>query len=456
MLITSSALLTILFSFQSAAGAEKNCLDPKVISAVKEKVAIPYDDLSSFDPCDENTDAYKLLHSLVLLKNLKLADGDLRRPLNQDILQNDFWAYFVNRASTIINESEFDSTCLRGAMAYVYSSQNDGNVHLCPVFYVNWINAYDRAYTMLHEARHFAGYTHVTCNRGPNTGKEGFCDTSIDEKGSYAVTVESLTKMAVLVDGLTPAAKFLLKTTAINWTDTSFNEVVLPQGFRATYLVGDDHKGYIYNGANLSEVPSFEKAKVISRDASLLVFPEDKSDSFTVDFYSKNFDHLPVLGVAAIDYNNMKVAERPTFVDVINANYLTSLAYDSLLEAKMAEEKEFTKVRLEFSPKAIFLGSELTQNNRDSVYVLSNKDEMYKVSFQAGLGGVEKVENVSAGYRALIMFNDQRLGLTDSGEVKVEKNGIWSSLPLLEDKRFTSMTRSFNWTEYFANPESSN
>ncbi|MGZ3735117.1 MAG: hypothetical protein ACXVC0_09165 [Bdellovibrionota bacterium] len=455
-LLKTSLFLSFLFAspLAHAVGAA-SCLDMDVVKAVESKIHIPADSTGKkFDPCDETNHTYRLLQSLSLIKTIQfdVTAKKLAAPLNEDILPTDFWGYFSTRANSVVNEDKTDEMCSNGFMAYVFGAQKDGVVHLCPVFYDDSQNIYDRASAMLHEVRHFAGYTHVTCTRGPSKGKAGACDPSIGLKGSYAVTVESITKMALMAQNLSPATRFMLKTASLTWSDSSFNQNVFPQGFSSLYLTGDDGKGYFFNGKTLKDGPTFGSAHVLSRLASLSIFPADKSDAFTIDFFSKDFAHLPALGTMALGYNKLEASARPTFVDVINGGNLTGFVSDDTVSGMLQPETEYTVVKLDSSAKGFYTAAELGQSASNSLYALTEKDEMYKITFLPGKKSQsQKVANFAAGFKSFAMLNSQRLGLNEAGDVVLDAQGNnkWAAFTPLEGQKFTLMSRPFYWSEYY-------
>jgi hypothetical protein len=451
MLLTTSLLLALTsYAAPPAAPVPANCLDMAAVRDVEEHFSLP-DFEKPLDRCDATSPKFKLLESLALIKTIQFdAQNKPAAPLNSDVLPTDFWGYFSLRANQIVNEPATQDSCAHGFMAFVYGAMNDGTVHLCPVFYDASQTVYDRASTMLHEVRHFAGYSHVTCTRGPESGRAGSCDTSIALKGSYAVTVESITKMALLAKNLSPATRFMLKTTAISWIDSSFNQAVLPHGFTSIYLNGADGKGYFFDGHSVTDGPYFPNARVVSRQSSLSIFPNDKSDVFTFDYFSAKFDHFPAMGSMAISYNKIPQANRPAFVDVINAGHLTGWVSDQSVTAALIPSTSFNTVTLDSPARAVFTAAELGLALSDSYYVLTEKNEMHKVEFKdANVHTDTLVPDASTGFQSFSMLGDDRLGLTNDGQVVSHAANGWQPLAPLAGKKITLMSRPFYWTEYF-------
>lgn len=433
---------------------KEGCLDESAISSIKEKITLDGEGWEAFDPCDSKSNTYKMWESLILIKEIVVSKDKVDMgPLNQEILPTDFWGYFTDHVSTIVNESE----CKPNIVAYVYGMWNDRVVHVCPYFYTDSFNTYVRAETILHEARHFEGYSHVACTRGPRAGDGGRnCDNNIQEKGSYAVTIESLAKMAIMAENIPSPMRAELKNEAIGY-DEAFNEPILPQGFQSTYLVSQDkQKAYMYDGLKIIEVPTVSGVKIISRSATLAAFPLDKSDAYTLDTYSKNFDKLPAQGSYSKEYNSKPVGDRPEVLDVVNGTYGTGVLTTDLLEFRvrggMNPDPKNTKIPLGFKPEKLYMADEIGFEGKDSAYVLSAEGKLYQFKLTGDEGGYQfsEVQNSLGDIQGVAKINNVPFVLNKNGDIlKKDANG-WVTIDDLGGLKFDSMTRSFYWTEYFA------
>lgn len=446
--------VAITFLSFSQAHAADACLDQRVMDSVKEKVTLVGDNWETFDPCNASSNTYKMWETLSLIKQMTFANGRINiGPLNQDILPTDFWGYFSGRVSYMVNEAE----CRDGIVAFVFGGLNDRVVHLCPLFYEPSQNVYDRVETILHEARHFEGFRHVTCNRGPRLGKDGACDNNIQEKGSYAVTVESFAKMALLADGVPAPMRAMLKNSSVTY-DEAFNEPILPEGFQSTYILSKDKQSaYMFDGQRTIEVPAITSARLISRRVALAAFPLDKSDAYTLDTYSRNFDVLPAQGSFSLGYNKTEKALRPEILDVVNGSVVGGNLTRTSVNLRTPQDKDYTAIPLNFRAERLFLPSELGIDSKDSGFVLSSDGKMYQAQMLGnGLSKVTEVPNTLGNLQNIIFINDKKFALTKTGEIlALQDNAQWTPVSVLNGKQFDSMTRAFNWTEYFANESTS-
>jgi hypothetical protein len=439
----------LLISF--GARAEENCIDSGQEQTIRQSLKLETLDKDSYDRCKADSHTYKMLQALTLIHTIRFQEGALGQPYNEDILPTDFWGYFSKRATVIQDES----SCSEGVLAFVYGFARNGVVHVCPLLYSDTITIFERAETMLHEVRHFEGYSHVTCTRGPRQGQGGACDESIDEKGSYAVTVESLTKMAMTSKDIPHVQKTMLKILALTYANETFNTPVRARDLSAFYLVSSDHKGYVYSDAGLVQVASLEGDKVISRGSALAVFPRDKSDAYTADVFSTSLEASPAMGTFSAKYNSLPVTERPEVVDIMNVGYLSASVTSSEIQGSLRSTMADTTVKLPFVAKAVYSSPEVGQDNEDSLYVVDGQDQMFRVQFLAGQNyNISAFANPLAGLKQIAVFNDSRLALNQSGQVVIEENGRWTAFSPLQGRTFTQMTRPFLWDQYFEDGES--
>lgn len=448
LLAICSFLFSVIVNAQT-----KACLDSIDVQEIDKAVGVHVPGETDLDPCNFKSVKYKLYEALIFVKNLKFKAQSSKISLNQDILPTDFWTYFENRASHI-NYVTNATDCSDTILAYVNASRNDGNVYICPSLVKDTYSLYERVSTLMHEVRHFDNHPHVHCTRGPkkHSSSRG-CDEKIQDKGSYAVTVESLIKTANLAKGLSTATQSFIKISALEKIDSSFNLTPIPNGYTAIYLANKD-KAYLYDGKKLIPAPLVpSNGKVLSRHSSLLFFPSDLSDAYTVDLLTSKFEKLEVSGKASVAYNQTPKEKRMQIGDILNGSYSVAGVRDNKIDltiraARNQIKKDFYKP-LDFNATALFESYELGFKDEAAVYVRSDKDELYRAKPTANSIAVEKVENYAEGFLNLVMFEEKtRLGLTHNGELQYFDSGNWKLVEIAKDIKFDIMTRPVMWSEY--------
>lgn len=457
-MIRAFAIVTItVFSLgaraqeQAQAPAPANCLDASVVDQLKSALKFETAGIDSFDRCAPDTHTYKMMQAMELIRTLQFSSRHLSQPYNQDILPTDFWGYFSQRANTVHDED----SCQDGVVAFVYGMEKDGIVHICPLFYDPHLSKFERAETLLHEVRHFEGYTHVTCTRGPREGMEGACDESVEEKGSYAVTVESLAKMSLLDQNATSVEKAMTKSTAIVLANQVFNEPIRPRDLKAIYLADQNgHQAYMYSDAGVLPISAITDGQVISRDQALAVFPKDHSDAYTADVFEPNLSPLPALGTFSETYNSTPQAQRPDVVDIMNLDYLSASITTHEIEGALRGATAQTKIALPWNLKAAYSAQEVgvDDQNNDALYVVNDQNKMFRVQLTSddpSKYNIEPIGNPLGDITQVAIFNDTRLGLGPDGQVLVDQFGRWQPYEPLKNLKVAHMTRPFMWDQYF-------
>lgn len=425
------------------------CLNAALVNEIRSHIDLKIKDVKTFDRCTPGSNTYKTLETLILIKTMQYSDAALAAPYNQNILPGDFWKYFVDRANTIVEEDK----CSTGVLAFVWMIFRDGIIHVCPTIFDDRLLKYERAQAMLHEVRHFEGFGHVKCIRGNRKGKDGSCDVEIEQKGSYAVTVEALTKMALTSKDVPRVQRTLLKTLALSYANDTFNKPVFDHDMAAFYLEDSGDHAYIYSNKGLVNVARLEDATLVSRGATLAVFPTNKEDAYTVNVFSNKMDTAPAAGSFSAEYNSMNQDRRPGVVDIMNLAYVSASITENQIKGSFGDTMVDTVVNVPWKIQAVFSGAEVGAPDEDSLYI---KDELnlFRVKFKPGLEyELTQVPNTVGTMKKLIIYNDKRIGLDSQGHVLVQDNGMWIPYAPLHAAVFTKMTRPFMWDQYFEDQE---
>lgn len=270
---------------------------------------------SSYCESDVGAQWIKVLNSLVLLKKLQPAEIDYNEAdafTFKAIEEPNWWAYFIARAKTF----EIPAQCRPGVGAYVMPLFMEGMIFLCPPFFESSVTS--QASVLMHEVRHFDGHSHVSCTRGMDTGSAGACDTDILNKGSYAISVQTLVGMSRIVD-MDAGEKNLLEAEAIYTAFNRFNTIPKVKINEAIILSND--LGEVYRW-NIGASPAYEKigelsspARVYNSYNNLTIYPLDPA----IAAYRMDKDlnvSISSVGLFAVHYNKESVEQRGLYNNV--------------------------------------------------------------------------------------------------------------------------------------------
>lgn len=452
MMMRSFILILALLSFPQvhAEEAPTACLTRQEVRDIKSQMKVDMADELK-DLCDGNSHSFQTFRILNILKNLMISPAPLEGRYNQNIVGTDFWGFLTKRIHTISEAPAEDSHCARGAMAYVDQEASANIAFVCPLFFDKFYSDYEKASVLLHEARHVEGHSHVMCLSGNKVTNSGGCDERIEDQGAYAVTTETMAKMALRGLNIPKEERQRMRLNLLSYLE-SFNELVNGVGNSGIYLESQDGKqAYLYDGIVLTPVPVMAKTRFVSRNLSLIAVPDSKEDGFGVDVFSSKLTATPAVGGCILDYNKLPMAERKPLVDIVTDGPFSACIYENALVGRIGNgQGADVRVTVPGKIRSVFTSDEVRDANRDSFFVKTSKKETYRVRFtEQETFEVTKVKDPSQGFRQLFFFNSDLTGLKDDGRLmKIDfETNEWVPMPGLEKMRFKSATRPFLWSQ---------
>jgi len=432
-------VLSVL-SLKAFATTPSTCLDQKEVAAITPLLKLTVS--GPADVCASDSHYYKVLDALILLKNLQLSAVQLPPPLDQHIVDQPYFDYFVSKTQELRDLPDDDAACTAGFYAYA-TTDEDGTryIGLCSVFYD--FSAVRDLPLLLHERRHFDGFPHVTCSGGQFIGMEGGCDEEITDKGAYAVSVETGLKIA-FAKNISASESFLLKADALSLGEARFNQSFSQLGMQAIYLVSQDHKhAYFVQENGTIETAAPYAGQALSRTFSLVIIPDDQSDIFSADMFNGTNQPMPSIGGLAAQYNSTPQDQRPHFITAFNDANGGYVVFGKTLSFANQD------IALPWEPTAVFSAREIGQPDVDAFFVRNEKNEMLKVEIDPDTAApkLTPIADMAAGFKAFVVFGSLRLGLRETGEVQVfDATAGWQAYAPLKGQRFSQITRPFAWT----------
>lgn len=372
----------------------------------------------------------KLIESLIDLKNIKL--GEEKEFKTKDdfsfkaIQDNQWWEYFTDRADRFILDG---SLCRPGTVAYVHPFLM-GVVNLCPGYYES--GRITRAEVLLHEVRHFEGFGHVTCTRGPDKGVRGACDTKLELKGSYAVSMQANVTLGLRGENFSDGERALGRASALYLLQARFNEETELKIKQSLYLEtasGDIFEWFPQNGRKLNFITTLkEPAKFYTAAMEAIIYPMNPkvpayrlADDFSIS--------TPRLGMYADTYNAKNEQERATIIAHgynTNGGFLTEKGYYSLCGQGLAEVKK------EEFPEPLTSVLTLGVSDQNLVdYIAGASGRLYSLECSNDGKTALKAEEVYVPRDLLrgAVIGNQRYALTTNGELfELAKSGNQFSL----------------------------
>lgn len=169
-----------------------------------------------------------------------------------------------------------------------------------------------RVGTVVHEARHTAGYRHVGCSQGPYQGVSmSGCDTNYQYAGSHAIEMEYYARVSVLGTNFHPVYKTMARLMGIARSNFVFNQPVIAKKEAVLALAqNNSHADLIMDDQVIErEVPQKE-GQLKRTSFGGVIF--DGSQAYAIELYGKTRNHVAIEDTYSY-YKLMDRAAGPVF-----------------------------------------------------------------------------------------------------------------------------------------------
>jgi len=148
-----------------------------------------------------------------------------------------------------------------------------------------------RVGTVIHEARHTAGYRHIPCQQGTYQGSSvAGCDSTYSYGGSHAVEMEYYARVSVQGKNFHPVYKKMARLMAIGRSNIFFNSPVIQKKESVLVLSENKDKSYLLNDQLnwvTREVPQVDSSYVLKRTSfGAVLF--NLAQALSIDMYENS------------------------------------------------------------------------------------------------------------------------------------------------------------------------
>ncbi len=190
---------------------------------------IDVDSFGGMELCNSAKDTKKLFNDLSLIEKAEFAPDNGHSFIRGFVPVSNYYGWMkgetrgMNRGNDIPWATAYNS----GG----YFTMQDGWAALSTL---------GRVGTVIHEARHTAGYRHYPCAHGPYGGTSmAGCDTTYAQGGSHGVEMEYYARVVLNSKNLHPAYKSMARLMALGRSNFVFNEKPMRQREALLGLAGD-------------------------------------------------------------------------------------------------------------------------------------------------------------------------------------------------------------------------
>jgi hypothetical protein len=256
-------------------------------------------DLESFggsELCNGDKDSKKLLNDLSLIENAKFAATKDHMFIKGLVDRNAYYSWMKSQTRSVNRGHD---------IPYATAYNSWGNFTMQD----GWttLSTLGRVGTIVHEARHTAGFPHYRCTFGPYAASNvSGCDTSFAQGGAHAVEMEYYARVVLESQNLHPAYKSMARLMALGRANFVFNQSPMKKREALLGLAGDRLVLVDNNEIVEREIPVAAAGSRLKRTSFGASLVKDQT-SVAIDLYNK--DHIDF--AAKDDYSYYKLFYSP-------------------------------------------------------------------------------------------------------------------------------------------------
>lgn len=429
--------MTLLLSFLLAAFAfadlphldpDFGCISRSEADRYIRDYSIDVESFGGLELCDNSKDTKKLLNDLYLIEKT-----EFEAPVSHPFIPG-----FVDRA----NYYGWMKTQTRGVdrghdIPYATAYNSGGYFTMQDGWAV--LSTLGRVGTIIHEARHTAGYRHYRCNSGPYADSSvAGCDTTFSQGGSHGVEMEYYARVVLEAKNLHPVYQSMARLMALGRSNFVFNEQPMKKREALAALSGE--KLFLVDGQKIverlaPEVEAGSRLKRTSFGASLF----DGKRATALDLYGISN------GVRGDDYSYFKLFNLPRDgfpngiksveeVDFQNRRYLVALTEDSRVFTYNFPEGEWHSPTAPLAGAADFVT--VSPSGKAGLFVVRTDGSLVPFDLRSRRFGNALAERWPADVSSFGMLRGKLVALKSAGRI-VDGAGI--ELPELSGQSFTDM-----------------
>ncbi len=194
-----------------------SCITPAKAQKYIQDFSIDVESFGGLELCNSTVDSKKLFNDLQILEDGKFSGIVSNNLIRGFIDSNNYYSWMkgetrsINRGNDIPTATAYNS--------WGNFTMQDGWAQLSTL---------GRVGTVVHEARHTAGYRHFPCTQGSYEGSNlAGCDRNYDQAGSHAIEMEYYARVSTQGTNFHPVYKSMARLMAMARANFVFNSPIL-------------------------------------------------------------------------------------------------------------------------------------------------------------------------------------------------------------------------------------
>ncbi len=375
--------------------------------------SIDVESFGGLELCDSRVDTKKLLNDLFLIENTEFGPTSDHSFLRGFVSPDRYYAWMKAETRSVRRGHD---------VPYATAYNSFGNFTMQDGWAV--LSTLGRVGTIIHEARHTAGFRHRRCTFGPYSASNvSGCDGNYAEGGSHGVEMEYYARVVLDSKNLHPVYKSMARLMAMGRSNFVFNEQPMKKR-EGLLLVGDS--AVLLDGAKKPrEFPSPGPTFQLKRTSFGATFFDGRT-AYALDLYSSGG-----MRPGSDDYSYYKLFQIPRDsspqevmateeVDVGNLRFLAVLGKNGKLYSYNFPQGKWHQPSAQTVTNAQSFHT-ISPDGRKGLFVRLSTGEILPVDVDNRRFGAPLKEQWPNGVRALAEWNGQLLRLMEDGRVFQEK-----------------------------------
>jgi hypothetical protein len=351
-----------------------SCIDQATAQRYIQDFSIDTASFGGVELCNSQVDTKKLFNDLQIIEKgqFNFFSNSSNTFIRGFLPANNYYSWMKSQTRGVHRGNDIPTATAYNSGGY-FTMQNGWSLS----------STLGRVGTVIHEARHTAGYRHVPCAHGPYQDVSmDACDSNYQYSGSHAIEMEYYARVSVLGTNFHPVYKAMARLMGIARSNFVFNQPIIQK-----------KEAILALNQNGAQADLFVDGQVISRDVPQVqgvmkrtsfgasIF--DGTQAYSIELYGKNHLNDTIKDgysyYKLMDRNPSQLFDFEEF-DVDTKRYVTQMKSNSFLQFFTFSKGDWTRGE----PLSIQVARSATHlsNGQTGYFLIDTQGTIYPVNVQ--------------------------------------------------------------------------
>lgn len=412
------------------------CIDSALANKYVSDMKIDTRSFGGLELCKNEIDTKKLLNDMQIIEQGAFQNAGSNNLIRGFVALNTYYPWLKSQTRGMNRGQDVPYATAYNSMGYF--TMQDGWAKMSTL---------GRVGTVLHEARHTAGYRHYRCNQGPyyQAAVDG-CDTDYQTGGSHSVEMEYYARVSVQGTNFHPVYRSMARLMAMARANFVFNAPVLKarEGLLVMTAAGSP---VLFDGSPVLGIKRFNREAPAVAAGTYWVKRTSFGAVLFDGLHALALEMYKVTGAApalADSYSYFKLLERDTKsvrdleeVDMNNKRYVVKIDEDSKVATFSFPKGDFNASRsvgFDVARTATVL-----ENGQKGLFLIGQDGRIVPFDPERQTAGSALAFNWNKSTVNVASWNSQTLMVSQDGHVYQNANGQWQPWANAQDLQATDI-----------------